>query len=110
MKKETLVEIKEKEQKEKKQYKKNLVLNLLELIPIKEIMMSMLNWYWYGKIDYGEICNHINESNKTLTEESTEKSLTEKNSKRLLELKFEENHSIKSKSLKFISKKILPSL
>ena len=77
---------------------------------MNEIMMSMLNQYWYGKIDYGKICNHINESNKKLNEESTKKSLIEKNSNRLLQLKFEENDSIKSKCLKFIAKKILPSL
>ena len=38
---------------------------------------------------------HINESNKKLTEESTKKSLIDKISRRLLELEFKSNHSIK---------------
>ena len=39
---------------------------------------------------------------------STKKSLIDNLSKRLLELEFKSNHSIKSKSLKWIVKKILP--
>ena len=39
---------------------------------------------------------------------STKKSLTGDLSKRLLELEFESNHSIKSKCLKWIVKKLLP--
>ena len=39
---------------------------------------------------------------------STKKSLIDDLSKRLLELKFKSNHSIKSKCLKWIVKKILP--
>ena len=62
----------------------------------------------YGK--FGEINNHISESNKKSTKKSTKKSLIDDLSKRLLELKFEENQSIKSKCLKFIVKKVLPSL
>ena len=51
--------------------------------------------------------NHINESNKKLTEESTKKSLANEISRRLLQLEFEENHSVKSKCLKFIIKKYI---
>ena len=43
-------------------------------------------------------------------EKSTKKSLIDKNSKRLLELEFKSDHSIKSKCLKHVVKKILPSL
>ena len=39
---------------------------------------------------------------------STKKSLIDDLSKRLLELEFKSNHSIKSKCLKWIVKKILP--
>ena len=44
--------------------------------------------------EFGKICNHINESNKKLTEESTKKYLIDKVSRRLLELVFEKNNSI----------------
>ena len=54
---------------------------------------------------FGEVNNHINESNKTLTEESTKKSLVDEFSRRLLELEFKSNHCIKSKCLKFVVKK-----
>ena len=37
---------------------------------------------------FSEINNHISESNKKLTDESTKKSLTDKISKRLIELEF----------------------
>ena len=57
-------------------------------------------------VKFGDIKNHISESNK----KSTKKSLIDDLSKRLLELEFEENQSIKSKCLKFIVKKVLPSL
>ena len=40
---------------------------------------------------------------------STKKSLIDDLSKRLLELEFKSNHSIKSKCLKWIVKKILPT-
>ena len=43
------------------------------------------------------MCNHIDESNKKLIEELTKKSLIDNLSRRLLELEFEESHSIKSK-------------
>ena len=41
---------------------------------------------------------------------STKRSLTDKISKRLLELEFKSNHSINSKCLKWVIKKILPTL
>ena len=41
---------------------------------------------------------------------SAKKLLIDRNSKRLLQLKFRSNHSIKSKCSKFIVKKILPSI
>ena len=41
---------------------------------------------------------------------STKKSLIDKISKRLLELEFQSNHSIKSKCLNFVVKKILPTI
>ena len=56
-------------------------------------------------IGIGKIYNHINESNKKLTEESAKTSLIDKISKRLLELEFKKNNSIKSKVLKYVVKK-----
>ena len=53
---------------------------------------------------------HINESTKKQTEESTKKLLIDDFSKKLLELEFKSNHSMKSKCLKWIVKKILPLL
>ena len=52
-----------------------------------------------------KIYNQIIESTKKLTEESNKKSLIDQISKRLLELEFKSNHSIKSKCLEFIVKK-----
>ena len=51
---------------------------------------------------------HIVKSTKKQTEKSTKKSLIDDLSKRLLELEYKSNHSIKSKCLKWILKKILP--
>ena len=61
-------------------------------------------------VEIGKIQNNIIESTKKLTKNSTKKCLIDKTSKKLLELEFEENHSIKSTYLKFIVKKILASL
>ena len=58
--------------------------------------------YFDIHIEIGKIYNHIKESN--------EKSLIDKISKRLSELKFKSNHSINPKCLKYVVKKILPSL
>ena len=63
---------------------------------MKEIMKSMLNLVKYA----ATLINQIKRINY-------EKYLIEKNSKRLLELKFEENHLIKSKCLKLIVKKYI---
>ena len=53
---------------------------------------------------------YIAESIKKQTEELTKKSLIDDLSKKLLELDFKSNYSIKSKYLKWIVKKILPTL
>ena len=53
-----------------------------------------------------QIYTHIIES----TKKQTKKSLIDDLSKRLLELEFKSDHSIKSKCLKWIVKKILPTL
>ena len=56
-----------------------------------------------------QIYKHIAESIKKQTKVSTKKSLIDDLSKRLLELEFKSNHSIKSKCLKWIVKNILPN-
>ena len=53
------------------------------------------------------IFKEINEIHRNI-KKSTKKSLVENLSKRLIELEFKSNHSIKSKCLKQIVKKILP--
>ena len=58
--------------------------------------------------EFGRVSAYISESIKKQTEKSTKKLLLTKLSKRLLELEFKSNHSIKSKYLKLIVKKILP--
>ena len=57
-----------------------------------------------------EIFRHIKESNKKSTEESTEKSLVDELSNKLLRLEFKSDNSIKAKCLKYVLKKILPTL
>ena len=56
-----------------------------------------------------QIHKHINESTKKQTKVSTKKSLIDDLSKRLLELEFKSNYSIKSKCLKWVVKNILPN-
>ena len=51
---------------------------------------------------------HIKKSNQKLTKQLTKKSLNDDLSKRLLQLEFKSNHSMKRKCLKWIVKKILP--
>ena len=51
----------------------------------------------------------ILKSTKKQTKVSTKKSLIEDISKRLLELEFKSNHSVKSQCLKWIVKNILPN-
>ena len=55
-----------------------------------------------------QIYMHIIKSTKKQTEKSTKKSLIDDLSKKLLEIEFNSNRSIKSKCLKWIVKKILP--
>ena len=55
-----------------------------------------------------EIYRHIKQSIKKQTEESTKKSQIDDISRELLEFKFKQHNAIKSKSLKWTAKKILP--
>ena len=57
-----------------------------------------------------EIHRHIRKSTKTLTEKSTKKSLIDELSNKLSGLEFKSNNSTKAKCLKYIVKKILPTL
>ena len=67
-----------------------------------------------GKIDFNdyEEFGRVNtyKSIKKQTEELIKKSLIDDLSKQLLGLEFKSNHSIKSKCLKWVVKKILPTL
>ena len=56
-----------------------------------------------------QIYKHIIELTKKQTKVSTKKSLIDDLSKRLLELEFKSNHSIKSKCLNWAVKNILPN-
>ena len=78
---------------EDKKNQKSLVTTLLELILINQILMNMKN-----------LVGH-----KSTLKKQTKKSLTDI-SRRLLELEFKSNHSIKTKGLKWIVKKILPTI
>ena len=57
-----------------------------------------------------EIFRHIKESNKGSTKELTKKPLIDELSNKLLKLEFEKNNSTKSKCLKHVIEKILPTL
>ena len=57
-----------------------------------------------------EIHRHITRSTKKLTEESTKESLIEVLSNKLLGLEFKLNNPIKRKCLKYVVKKIFPTL
>ena len=66
-------------------------------------------------VKYINFLMSLKKSNKNLEKENEElkkdkELLIDKISKWLLELKFKKNHSIKSKCLKWIVKKILPKL
>ena len=52
----------------------------------------------------------MKESNKESTKELTKKSLIDELSNNLLKLEFEKNNSIKTKCLKYVVKKISPTL
>ena len=54
--------------------------------------------------------NNITKSTKKLTEKSTKKSLIDELSNKLLRLEFKSNNSIKTKCLKHVVKKILPTI
>ena len=54
--------------------------------------------------------NYITKSIKKLTEESTKNSLIDELSNELLKLEFKSINSIKTKCLKYVVKKILPTL
>ena len=56
-----------------------------------------------------QIYTHIIESTIKQTKASTEKSLIDDLSKRLLKLEFEQHNQIKPKCLKWIAKNILPN-
>ena len=60
--------------------------------------------------EFGRLSAYIAESIKKQSEKSTKKSLSDDLSKRLLELEFKSNHSVKTKCLKWIVKKILPTI
>ena len=57
-----------------------------------------------------EIFRHIKESNKESTQELSKESLIDELSNKLLKLEFEKKSSIKTKSLKHVVEKILPTL
>ena len=57
-----------------------------------------------------EIHRHIKKSTKKLTENSTKKSLIDELSNKLLRLEFKSNNSTKTKCLKYVLKKIFPTL
>ena len=57
--------------------------------------------------EFGRVPKYDYESTKKQTEESTKKSLIDDLWKRLLELEFKSNHSVKTKCLKWIAEKVL---
>ena len=57
-----------------------------------------------------EIHRHNKKSTKKLTKKSTKKSLIDEHSNKLLRLEFKSNNFIKPRCLKYIVKKILPTL
>ena len=72
--------MKEKKIKEKKKIKEELDYKFIRINPDEK------DYDEY--VIFSEINNHISESNKKLTDESTKKCLTDKISKRLIELEF----------------------
>ena len=61
-------------------------------------------------VEISRIQNYIVAANKKLIEESTKKYLIDKVSNKLLRLEVKSNNSIKTKCLKYVVKKILPTL
>ena len=60
-------------------------------------------------VEIGKIQNYIVESTRRMTEESTKKFLIDELSNNLLKLEFAKNNSIKTKCLKHVLEKILPT-
>ena len=85
-----------------KAIKKNLVVNLLGLIQPKNDFNIFL--------EISKIQNYIARSNKKLTEKSTKETSIDELSNKLLRLEFKSNRSTKKKCLKYIVKKILPTI
>ena len=79
-----------------------LVCEYIRINPAKE------NYIIFVKIC--NLQNYIVKSTKKVTEESTRKSLIDELSNKLLRLEFKSNNSIKTKCLKCVVKKILPTL
>ena len=61
-------------------------------------------------VEISRIQNYVVAANKKLTEESTKKYLIDEVSNKLLRLEVKSNNSIKTKRLKYVVKKILPTL
>ena len=97
--KEHLDRKKEKEEKGKNKIEKKVGWKFIRINPDSE--------KFNVNIEIGETYNHINELDKKITEQLTKNSLIDNLSRRLSELEFEENHSIKSKCLKYVVKEIL---
>ena len=91
MKNDTLTEAQITKEKDER-IKKRLVTTLLELILINQVLMIMDNLV-------EKVLTLLSQLKKK-TEKSTEMLLIDDLSKRLLELEFKSNHSIKSKCLK----------
>ena len=115
MKNDTLTEQKMKKKNGKNLCKLNLVVNLLQLILMQKILIFVLKLVKYT-VKKEEQWKKKKEkklkkvkSTKKLTEKSTKRFLIDNLSKRLLELEFESNHSIKSNALKYVVKEILSS-
>ena len=115
MKNDTLAEQKMKKKNGKNLCKLNLVVNLLQLILMQKILIFVLKLVKYT-VKKEEQWKKKKEkklkkvkSTKKLTEKSTKRFLIDNLSKRLLELEFESNHSIKSNALKYVVKEILSS-
>ena len=92
MKKVTLTETKKRKWKRRRN-KKELGWKFIRINPDAEN---------YEIVETGKIKNHIIESTKKFTKQSTKTSLIDKIPKLLLELELEESHSVKSKCLQFI--------
>ena len=85
----------------------------------KDNDLEKIDYYYFIRInpdkkgfnDYEEfsrVQKYISESTKNQTQESVKKSLNDDLPKRLLELEFRLNHSIKLKCLQSVVKKVMP--